>query len=388
MYRISELAEKVGLSRTALLYYEKQALIQGSRLPNGYRVYSNKDLQRVKLIQQLQAGGLTLQECKTCLEAKIDRTLLQSRLAALDKEIAHKQKSRQLLAAMLGETGMHSWHQSMDRVAPDAHMEWLIKQGFNEKEALRLRWLSKDMNEHESYMTDFMKVYETLDRWGPGGEAEVLQALEEMPDEPKQVLEIGSGKGLSTQVLVKHTQAEITAVDNEQSALTRLEALMAAKGFSDRIHCVCASMTEMPFENGAFDLIWAEGCAYIMGVENALKQWRPLLADNGYLMLSDLVWLSDAPDKECVEFWKQEYPDAQTVAKRLEQIKKAGYKVVSHFSISRQAWLNYIDPLKERVSELQSEMADSAALQDLSKELAIYDKYLGQFGYQMFVLQV
>ncbi len=388
MYRISELAEKVGLSRTALLYYEKQKLIQGSRLSNGYRVYSDKDIQRVKLIQQLQSGGLTLQECKTCLEAKIDRSLLQSRLAALDEEIAHKQKSRQLLAAMLGETGMHSWHQSIDKVAPDAHMEWLIKQGFNEKEALRLRWLSKDMNEHESYMADFMKVYETLDRWGPGGESETLRALGEIPVEPKQLLEIGSGKGLSTQALAKYTQAEITAIDNEQSALTRLEELMVEKGFSERIRCVCTSMTDMPFETGSFDLIWAEGCAYIMGVENALKEWRSLLADNGCLMLSDLVWLTDEPDDECVEFWKQEYPDTQTVATRLEQIRKAGYKVVSHFSISRQAWLNYIDPLKERASELQSEMAGSAALQDLHKELDIYDKYLGQFGYQMFVLQV
>ncbi|QFT13271.1 Mercuric resistance operon regulatory protein (plasmid) [Vibrio sp. THAF190c] len=64
MYQISELAKKVGLSRTALLYYEKQNLISGRRLENGYRVYSDKDVQRVRLIQQLQAGGLTLQECK------------------------------------------------------------------------------------------------------------------------------------------------------------------------------------------------------------------------------------------------------------------------------------------------------------------------------------
>ena len=87
MYQISELAALVGLSRTALLYYEKQNLISGHRLENGYRVYSDKDLQRVRLIQQLHAGGLTLKECKVCLEAKIDRQLLQTRLKTLDKEI-------------------------------------------------------------------------------------------------------------------------------------------------------------------------------------------------------------------------------------------------------------------------------------------------------------
>ena len=40
MYRISELALLVGLSRTALLYYEKLNLINGKRQENGYRVYS------------------------------------------------------------------------------------------------------------------------------------------------------------------------------------------------------------------------------------------------------------------------------------------------------------------------------------------------------------
>ena len=112
MYQISELAKKVGLSRTALLYYEKQSLISGRRLENGYRVYSDKDVQRVRLIQQLQAGGLTLQECKICLEAKVDRQLLQNRLKSLDEEIEQKQKSRTLLAAMLGEGDLKAWHEA------------------------------------------------------------------------------------------------------------------------------------------------------------------------------------------------------------------------------------------------------------------------------------
>ncbi len=120
MYRISELAAQVGLSRTALLYYEKQQLIKGQRLINGYRVYSDEDLQRIRIIQKLQAGGLTL---KACLEAKVNRKLLQNRLQKLDEEIAQKQQSRQLLAAMLGEGGLKTWHESLDKLAPDAHLQ-------------------------------------------------------------------------------------------------------------------------------------------------------------------------------------------------------------------------------------------------------------------------
>ncbi|PMG01861.1 methyltransferase [Vibrio breoganii] len=388
MYRISELAQKVGLSRTALLYYEKLKLISGVRLDNGYRVYSDKDVQRVLLIQTLQAAGLTLKECKGCLEAKIDRALLLSRLGELDKEIAQKQHSRGVLAALLGEGDHRAWHENASQLAPDAHLDWLIKQGFEEKEALRLKWLSKDMNEHQDYMADFMKVYETLDRWGPGSEQETLKALNLVPLTSRNILEIGSGKGLATTVLANNTQAAITVVDNEQSALDRLVERFTEDGLNDRIKPVCASMTDLPFEPKGFDLIWAEGSAYIMGVESALKEWRPLLEHNGVMMLSDLVWFTDTPTSEAQAFWKGEYPDMVSVETRLEQIKAAGYKVVEHFPLSQQAWENYYLPLKQKAIELTPSMPDSNALNDINTEVSIFERYLDEFGYEMFIIQM
>ena len=92
MYRISELAQKVGLSRSTLLYYEKLKIISAKRQSNGYRYYTDKDLQHLKLLQQLQAGGLTLKECQACLNAQIDRELLLHRLNVLDEEIAPKKQ--------------------------------------------------------------------------------------------------------------------------------------------------------------------------------------------------------------------------------------------------------------------------------------------------------
>lgn len=387
MYRISELAVEVGLSRTALLYYEKQQLIKGQRLNNGYRIYNNKDLQHIRLIQQLQAGGLTLKECKACLEAKVDRKLLESRLYKLDEEIAQKQQSRQLLAALLGEGDLKAWHESVDKLAPDAHLDWLMKQGFSEKEALRLKWLSKDMNEHEQYMTEFMKIFEALERWAPGSESETLKALSLLPEQPKAILEIGCGKGLATMVLANNTTASITAVDNEQSALTRLSNRFEVDGLASRLTTVCASMTELPFSEASFDLLWAEGSAYIMGVTHALSQWKPLLDEDGILMISDLVWLTDTPNEEAIEFWKHEYPDIQTVTTRVKQMEVAGYEVLNSFTLSRQAWQNYYEPLRSRIEELQPEMQGSQALQAISKEVDIYSNYLGQFGYQMFILR-
>ncbi|MBY6095266.1 MerR family transcriptional regulator [Ferrimonas balearica] len=387
MYRISELAQLVGLSRTALLYYEKQGLIRGQRQANGYRLYSDQDLQRVRLIQKLQAGGLTLKECQACLDARVDRTLLQQRLQQLDQELVKMQQSRDLLAALLGQGDLKAWHESVDRVAPDAHLDWLMKQGFNEKEALRLKWLSKDMNEHEQYMADFMTAFETLDRWGPGSETETRRALSRVPLTPSTILEVGCGKGLATTILASDTQATITAVDNEPSALARLTEMLQQAGLAERVEPVCASMTDLPFAPGSFDLIWAEGSAYIMGVSKALSQWRPLLQNGGILMLSDMVWLTENRSEEAEAFFAREYPDMQSVDTRLAQAEAAGFQVVDHFALSQAAWDNYYQPLKTRLAELQPQMPDSAALKDIAREIAIYEQHLGEYGYQMMVLK-
>ena len=387
MYRISELATQVGLSRSTLLYYEKIGLIEGQRLKNGYRTYSDRDAQRLRLIQQFQTGGLTLTECKACLDAKVERQILLNRLQQLDAEIAQKQKSRQLLAALLGEGGLKKWHESIDKIAPDAHLDWLIKQGFNEKEALRLKWLSKDMNEHEQYMADFGQIFEGLDRWGPGTEAETRKALAKIPFSPQNIMEVGCGKGIATMVLAKHCSAMITAVDNDEPALACLSERLTDAGLVNRVTTQCASMTDLPFEAASFDVIWAEGSAYIMGVAKAMEQWRRLLKNNGVLVISDLVWCTTSPSTEMQAFWEKEYPDMRTTAVRIEQAKVAGYQVLDSFALSEEAWQAYSVPLQERIETLKPKMADCPALLDIEKELDVYYQNRNEFGYQIFILK-
>lgn len=387
MYRISELAKQVGLTRSTLLYYEKLGLITGQRLSNGYRVYGDKDLQRLLLIKQLQLGGLTLQECHTCLETEIDRQVLRERLSQLDKEIADKQQSRQLLSAMLGGSGLKEWHETLDRLAPDAHLEWLIKQGFTEKEALRLKWLSKDMNEHERYMADFIRIYQTLDRWGPGSEADTLKALAKLPSPPQSLLEIGCGKGLATTVLAQHSSAQIIATDNEQLALDSLDERVSEMGLQSRISTQCVSMTDLPFEPGSFDVVWAEGSAYIMGVTTALTEWKKVLTDHGVLVISDLVWLTSEPSEESAWFWEKEYPAMVGVSTRTQQAKAAGYQVIDSFMLSPLGWENYYAPLQKRIEQLQIEWGDSAVIKDIQAELSVYQNHSAEFGYQFLILQ-
>ena len=243
------------------------------------------------------------------------------------------------------------------------------------------------MTQHEQYMNDFMTVFETLERWGPGDESETLRALSNLPANPESVLEVGCGKGLATLVLAKHLTSHITAIDNEQSALDSLSIALDNECLKDRVETICASMTELPFDIKSFDLIWAEASAYIMGVENALSKWKPLLKDNGILVFSDLVLLTPKPSKGLKDFWDKEYPDMQTPETRRTQITAAGYELLSDFTFSQSSWDNYYLPLKARIEELMPTMKGSAALDDMGKEVDLYLNHNAEYGYQMFVLK-
>ncbi len=305
----------------------------------------------------------------------------------MDEEIAQKQQARELLAALLRQGLLRLWHQQTDKLAPDAHLDWLKQLGFNELQALHSKWLSTDMNEHDQYMADFMTIFQRLERWGPSSDADSLKALSTLLTTPAKIIDIGCGKGFSTRLLAQHTQAQIVAVDNEQSALEELGERLAEQGVDTRVTLSCASMRDLPFTPESFDCIWSEGSAYIMGVEQALTEWRILLTDSGFMVVSDLVWLTDHSSQEAVAFWEGEYPDMQTIEKRLVQMRQVGFDVIDHFTLSEQAWHDYYQPLKARVAEVKASMPTSTAIADMEQEIAIYERYLGEFGYQMFVLQ-
>ncbi len=387
MYRISELAKRVGLSRSTLLYYEKLGLIAGKRLSNGYRSYSEQDYQRIKLLQQLQAAGLTLKECLSCLEGQIDRNLLTKRLNTLETEIAEKQSAQVLLLSMLGKSSMRDWHETIERSAPSAHLDWLTKQGFDEKSALRIKWLSKDMNKHEQYMNEFEVVFGELERLGPGDSRDSLKALHSVPIQSGKLLEIGCGKGITAKELAKNSSFSITALDDDKRNLQALIEGISGTNIEQQIVTVCASMTAMPFNKQEFDVIWSEGSAYIMGFKQALKYWQAYLKPKGYMVITDLVWLTDDRDKEAVEFWLNNYPDMVSVKQRTKDIVKSGYEVISSFTQSEQSWANYLLPLKIKINEVGKQLFTSNLISDLKAELTIHDNYLGQYGYQVFVVK-
>jgi MerR family copper efflux transcriptional regulator len=66
-YRISQLAERVGVPATTLRFYEKEGLLPAARTSSGYRQYTDADRQRVQFITAAKHLGLPLDKIRELL---------------------------------------------------------------------------------------------------------------------------------------------------------------------------------------------------------------------------------------------------------------------------------------------------------------------------------
>ena len=238
----------------------------------------------------------------------------------------------------------------------------------------------------------FLDVQSGLPRQGPGSTESTLRALSlcgRLPDEPA-VLDIGCGPGMQTMTLAKALHGRITAVDVNREYLDALAQRAAAAGVGERIEPLAADMTVLPFPPQSFDLIWAEGSAYIMGFAKALEDWRRFLKPGGGIAVSELVWLQPDPPAEAAAFFGEEYPAMTDEGANLATLRACGYEPMGHFTLPDAAWWeDYYTPLEAKLPALRARYAgDDAALgivETTAREIEIRRRYGDSYGYVFFV---
>ncbi|GAE28693.1 MerR family transcriptional regulator [Alkalihalobacillus hemicellulosilyticus] len=65
--KISQLSNKTGASVRSIRYYEKKQLLSSKRLHNGYRVFDESSIERIKTIQLYLGLGLTTEQIENIL---------------------------------------------------------------------------------------------------------------------------------------------------------------------------------------------------------------------------------------------------------------------------------------------------------------------------------
>ncbi len=178
-YTVTRLARRCGVSRTTLLYYEQEGLLQPSRRgANGYRYFDEDAVEHVKRIRAYRDYGLPLTEIRALLaEPRRHTDVLQQHFMRLEGEIHRLRKQQQAIVALLEERSeptvaplskerwvaimrsaglsdaeMRRWHQEFERLEPVGHAAFLASIGCTQSEVADIRrWsASGDVSEAEN----------------------------------------------------------------------------------------------------------------------------------------------------------------------------------------------------------------------------------------------
>lgn len=81
VYVISVAAELAGVHPQTLRIYERKGLVDPARTVGGSRRYSERDIERLRRIQDLTAAGLNLEGVRRVIELEDDNERLREQLA-------------------------------------------------------------------------------------------------------------------------------------------------------------------------------------------------------------------------------------------------------------------------------------------------------------------
>ncbi|MGH9460311.1 MAG: MerR family transcriptional regulator [Vicinamibacteria bacterium] len=168
MLTIGRLAERFGLSRSTLLYYDSIGLLSPSeRSHANYRLYSEADVERMERISVYRQAGVPLADITRLLSGDESALgeLLAARLKTLNEDIRGLRRQQRLIvtllkndaalrdaramdkdgwvailrAAGLTEEDMRRWHIEFERLSPEAHQDFLESLGIGEAEVSGIR---------------------------------------------------------------------------------------------------------------------------------------------------------------------------------------------------------------------------------------------------------
>jgi MerR family transcriptional regulator/heat shock protein HspR len=110
-YMISVAADLVGMHPQTLRLYESKGLVRPGRTAGGTRLYSEKDLERLRLIQRLTTElGLNLAGVEQVLRMQDELNRMRARMERMERELraeiaeVHRSYKRELVVYRPAET--------------------------------------------------------------------------------------------------------------------------------------------------------------------------------------------------------------------------------------------------------------------------------------------
>ena len=123
---IKDVEERTGLSRSNIRFYEKEKLIEPSRNEsNGYRDYSENDVENIKKIAYLRTLGISIEDIRSIISEKVTlQEMLEKQKEVLKNQITDLNKAKLMCEKMLDEESISYEKLQVEQYITDLHDYW------------------------------------------------------------------------------------------------------------------------------------------------------------------------------------------------------------------------------------------------------------------------
>ena len=123
---IKDVEKQTGLSRSNIRFYEKEKLIDPSRnKSNGYRDYSENDVENIKKIAYLRTLGISIEDIRSIISEKATlQEMLERQNEVLKSQIADLNKAKLMCEKMLDEESISYEKLQAEQYITDLHDYW------------------------------------------------------------------------------------------------------------------------------------------------------------------------------------------------------------------------------------------------------------------------
>lgn len=247
---------------------------------------------------------------------------------------------------------------------------------------------------HDPFIQALIHIHRDIPRKGPGSDALSRAAMEKLlpllPDDP-QIADMGCGNGHGSFLLVETVGGHVTAVDVAEEFIDELRKKLVGHPAATHVTPVVGDMVDPGLAAKSLDLVWSEGAAFAVGLDNALTAWRDLLKPGGLVAFSECCWFTDHPSEEAAAFWAENYPNIGTMGDVVALAESLGYRCLwSDRLPAEDWWTSYYDPLAERLDRLENEKPEGPLAEVIAgarHEAEIFRRFGDEYGYGFFVLQ-